>query len=84
MGIYRQPFFRKTIVPWYDGNLVCALQIALMTLVLLFGCLGISVAGEIPEPRGIIWVPALLVALSLTVLASTILRLIRRRERESE
>jgi hypothetical protein len=80
MDIYQQPFFRKTIVPWYDCNLICGVQIAIMILVFLFGCLGISVAGEIPAARGIIWVPALLVALSVAVLATTILRLIQRRE----
>ncbi len=80
MGTYQPPSFRKTIVPWYDSSMVCGIQIAVMILVFLFGCLGISVASEVRDARGVLWVPTLLAVLSLIVLSTTLIRVIRRRE----
>jgi hypothetical protein len=80
MGETQFPFFRKTIAPWYDSNLICGIQIAVMSLVFIFACIGISAAGDMPQQGGVVWIPALLAFLSLIVMFTTILRLIRRRQ----
>lgn len=79
MGPDEQPFFRKVIAPWYDSDVVCTVQIIFMALVFLFGCAGVMAANEMSAYRGILWVPSLLVFLSLTVMVTTTLRLIQRR-----
>lgn len=74
------PFFRKIIPPWYDSDVVCVMQLFFMAGVFLFGCAGISAAGETDTYRNVRWVPLLLVVLSMTVILSTSIRLVRRRE----
>lgn len=78
MGPDEPPFFRKVIAPWYDSDAVCVAQIIFMVLVFLFGCAGIVAANEMSAYRGILWVPSLLVFLSLVVMVTTALRLIQR------
>jgi len=70
--------FRKAIVPWYDSEAACYAVITLMVVILLFSVLGLSAAREVTAYRGYTWVPVVLILMSLAVLVSTIIRLIRR------
>ena len=72
------PVFRKAANPWHQSKLVHGLAIAFMVLVLLFGLVGISVTREIEQYHDYVWVPAVLVVLSTSVMISAIIRLIRR------
>jgi amino acid permease len=73
-----KPVYRKVILPWYDSDPLCAWIIVLMVAVFLFACAGISVAGSHPFWSSHIWVPILLAGLSLGVLFSTSVRLVKR------
>ena len=79
MPLARHPFFRKAIVSWYDSDAACSVVIALMILVLLFGLLGVYVAQGQSGYRRHLWVPLMLVTLSLGVIFSTAARMVRRR-----
>ncbi len=72
------PVFRKIIVPWYDSDTACLLTLLFMDAVFLFGMAGIAVVREIPEYYRHIWVPLVLTVLSLAVILSVAIRLIRR------
>lgn len=78
MATGNTPLFRRAIVPWYDSDAVCYAIVASMALVLLFGIVGIVAAGEEPAYRGDTWVPVLLVVMSLGVIVSIIIRLVKR------
>ncbi len=69
--------FRKAIYPFYDSEKACIIIFIIMLLILLFGMAGIAAAREDVQYAGYIWVPALLSILSLAVLISTSVRLIR-------
>ena len=49
-----------------------------MLLVLLFAVAGIAVARDNPAYQGYIWVPALLLAMSVAIICTTAIRLIKR------
>jgi hypothetical protein len=74
----KEPVFRKVIIPWYHSKTAYIFVIILMLAVILFGMIGISVAGEIAEYRGYLWVPVLLAVLSAVILISATYRLIKR------
>ena len=74
----QKPFFRKVIIPWYDSETACLILIVCMFLVCLFGFAGISVAHENVEYNQNIWIAVLLVVLSIVVIISTTIRLIKR------
>jgi hypothetical protein len=78
MRIDQKTVFRKTIVPWYDSEIVCLLTIVFMFLVFLFGFAGVAVARENVTYHDYIWVPVSLIVMSATVIISTTMRLIRR------
>ena len=73
-----KPVYRKVISPWYDAEPLCVWVIVLMLAVFLFACAGISVAGSHPFWSSSIWVPILLAGLSVWVLFTTSVRLIKR------
>ena len=73
-----KPIYRKAISPWYDSEPLCVWIIVLMLLVFLFACAGISVAGSHPFWGDYIWFPILLAGLSLWVLFTISVRLIKR------
>jgi hypothetical protein len=81
MQLDPNPSFRRVIPPWYDTDAFCYVLILLMAAVLLFSLVGVSVAWESPEFQGHLWLPALLSVLSLSVLISIFLRLLRRHRR---
>ena len=74
----RSPVFRKIIIPWYHSRTAYLLVIFIMLLVLAFGMMGISVAGEKAEYLDYVWVPLALVFLSGIIILTTIIRLLRR------
>ena len=78
MPLDQNPLFRKVIVPWYDTKKACFTVIIFMLVVFLFGIAGILEAVEKIEFNEHIWVPVLLVAMSTWVIASTVIRLIKR------
>lgn len=74
----QHPVFRKEIAPWYDSEVACFMVIFFLILVLLFGVAGVSTALEHEDYRAYVWMPALLIALSAGVVASVIIRLVKR------
>ena len=74
----RSPVFRKIIIPWYHSKTAYILVIIVMLLVLAFGILGITVAGEKSEHFDYVWVPLVLVFISGIIILTTIIRLLRR------
>ena len=74
----QNPLFRKVIAPWYDSEFACIVIIVFTALVFCFGGLGLLAAQDFPDDQGIIWVPLLLILMSLFVLISTMVRLIGR------
>ncbi len=64
MQLDQNPFFRKTITPWYDSNFTCWALIGGMGMVFCFAVGGIIVASGDPGFSLHIWFPGLLCALS--------------------
>jgi hypothetical protein len=73
----KSPVFRKATIPWHRSSTVCGISIAFMSLVLLFGLAGISVARAQEQYNGYIWVPLVLVVLSGGIIVMNVIRLIR-------
>ena len=78
MPAEKNPVFRKAVIPWYNSTTAYIIVVVAMILVLLFAIAGITVARENPSYQGFIWVPAILLAMSVAVIASTTIRLIKR------
>ncbi|MBF0199835.1 MAG: hypothetical protein HQK66_00700 [Desulfamplus sp.] len=81
MKIDSNPFFRRTITPWYDSEMSCWILITFMLTVLIFGLIGVKAALENGDFESHIWVPSSLVALSFFTIVSTAFRMIRRHEK---
>lgn len=81
MRIDQNPLFRKAIISWYDSEAVCIGVIVFMIIVFFFGVVGISVVRENAEYHGYVWIAVLLVVMSVAVIFSTIIRLIKRHAR---
>lgn len=80
MQLDQNPFFRKTITPWYDSNFSCWTLIALMGVVFLFAMAGMTVASANPDFSEHTWFPGLLGFLSFFLVIKVFLR-VRRRSR---
>ena len=74
----KSPFFRKPVIPWYQSKTAYSVMIVIMLVVFLVGLAGISVSREIDEYNGYLWIPAVLVILSVCLMITNIIRLIRR------
>ena len=74
----KNPVFRKAIIPWYDSSRICWTLIGFLIAVVLFGGAGIDAALSSPAYATYVWVPLLLVILGLGVIASILIRLLRR------
>ncbi|MDX2499389.1 MAG: hypothetical protein QNL14_02660 [Deltaproteobacteria bacterium] len=74
----KSPFFRKPVIPWYQSKTAYSVTIVIMLVVFLVGLAGISVSREIDEYNGYLWIPAVLVILSVCLMITNIIRLIRR------
>lgn len=78
MGHKPNAVHRKMYAPWYDTDTVCMVIILAMLLVLPFALIGITSAVETVAYQSYVWVPTLLAAMTLWVLLSTLLRLVKR------
>ena len=78
----KNPVFRKAVIPWYQSTGVYVVVVLFMLLVFLFAIAGISVARENPDYHGYVWVPAALLAMSVAIIATTCVRLIKRYSRK--
>jgi len=72
------PLYRKIIFPWYDTEAAHFILIGFMGLVFLFSIAGFSVVRENIEFYEYVWVPFLLMILSILVIVSVLIRLIKR------
>jgi uncharacterized membrane protein len=79
----KNPVFRKAVIPWYNSTAAYVMAVLFMLLVVLFAIAGITVARENPAYQRFIWVPAVLLTLSIAVLTTTIIRLIKRYTQKS-
>ena len=70
--------FRKEIIHWYNSNPVYLFLILVMFIVFLFGVAGISVSRENTEYHGNAWIAVLLMVMSMGVIVSTTIRLVKR------
>ncbi len=88
MKLDQNPFFRKTVIPWYDSDLFYITICIFMTIVFLFSKVGIRLALEHARYQEHAWVPLVLMVFSGIVLASSLIRLsirmVRRRMTENE
>ena len=75
----KNPLFRRVIIPWYDTEPVCYFTLVFSAGVILFSLAGIFEANSTPEFKPHIWVPVLLLIMSIVVFISTVMRLIRRK-----
>lgn len=78
MRLDPNPLFRRIIAPWYDTTLACWVVLLAMAGVSLFAWLGISVALSNAAYTRHLWVPILLLTLSLLVFFSITVRLLHR------
>jgi len=74
----KRPFFRQVIIPWYDTDAACIAAVVVLALIAIFATIGVSAALETPGFHAHIWVPLVLMVLSLGVIASILARLIKR------
>ncbi|NDY71931.1 hypothetical protein DO021_10385 [Desulfobacter hydrogenophilus] len=75
MQLDQNPFFRKTITPWYDSNFACWALIWSMVLVFCFAVDGVIVAANDPRLAHHIWFPLLLAGLSSFLAVKVYVRL---------
>lgn len=75
MQLDQNPFFRKTITPWYDSNFACWVLIWSMVLVFCFAVGGVIVSGDDPRLAPHIWFPLLLAGLSGFLVVKVYVRL---------
>lgn len=78
MRLTQNPLFRRTITPWYDSDAACITVLVFTFLVAGFSFVGINVAEGDAAFRSYVWLPMLLLLLSLAVCASTLIRLVQR------
>jgi hypothetical protein len=74
----KNPVFRKAVIPWYNSTTAHIIVVLFMLVVILFAAAGLAVARENPDYQGYIWVPALLLAMSVAIIATAVIRLIKR------
>ena len=79
MRLDPNPLFRRIIMPWYDSTPLCWCLLLAMAALVVFSATGVAVALDNPAYQRYVWMPCTLLALSLFVLLSVALRLIRRR-----
>lgn len=72
--------FRKAFIPWYDTEWAMVLTLAFAVVVLLFSMVGVAATLDTPRYGAYVWIPGLLGLLALTVIVSTLVRMVRRGE----
>ena len=84
MRLDPNPLFRRVIMPWYDSTPVCWMLLAAMVGLSFFSITGIMVAHDTPEYNRFIWVPWVLLSLSVIMGLSVAWRMIQRRHPQKE
>jgi glycerol uptake facilitator-like aquaporin len=84
MRLDPNPLFRRAIIPWYDSTALCWVLVVAMAVLVIFSITGIMVARSNPEYSGFVWVPCLLLVLSLIPALTISWRLIQRRNPPKE
>jgi uncharacterized membrane protein YfcA len=84
MRLDPNPLFRKIIIPWYDSPPVCWALLSAMVVLVVFSITGILVAEYNTEYKGFVWVPVVLLLLSLYLLLSLSVRMVRRANQQKE
>jgi uncharacterized integral membrane protein len=79
----KNPVFRKVIIPWYNSTTVYIIVLIIMLLVLFFAMAGISVSRENFEYQKYVWVPAGLLALTIAIIITMAVRLVKRYTQKS-
>lgn len=75
MQLDQNPYFRKSITPWYDSTFACRILIWSMALVFCFSLGGVVVAAYTSEFSKHLWFPVLLGALAGFLVIKVLLRL---------
>ncbi|MBW2654151.1 MAG: hypothetical protein JRC91_04220 [Deltaproteobacteria bacterium] len=75
MQLDKNPFFRKTITPWYDSNFACWTLITILFFVVVFAIAGVFVGSDNPAFQEHVWFPGFLAFLSLFLVIKIFLRL---------
>ncbi len=75
----QNPLFRRVIIPWYDTEIACYFAVVFMAGVIAFSVAGIKEANSTPEFHQHIWIPIILLIMSVVVFISTLFRLVRRK-----
>lgn len=78
MSLDQNVVHRKVFAPWYDTDTMCAITMLFAVLVMLFCLAGISVCEKQGEFQNYIWIPALLLTMSVVLFVSILIRLVRR------
>lgn len=69
---------KTSIYAWHDINAIYGVCALFAVVVFIFAVIGVRAAAAIPAYRGYVWLPALLMILSGTVLTTSLFRLARR------
>ncbi|MCF8090839.1 MAG: hypothetical protein K9K21_01195 [Desulfotignum sp.] len=75
MLLDQNPFFRKTIAPWYDSNPACWILMGFLLLVFVFALAGVAVACADPALADHVWFPVMLAVLSFILTVKIFFRL---------
>jgi hypothetical protein len=78
MRLDPNPLFRRAIIPWYDSTALCWVLVVAMAALVVFSISGIVVARSNPEYHDFVWVPWVLLVLSLAAALSISWRLAQR------
>jgi len=78
MHLDKNPFFRKTITPWYDTNPACWIVMGFLFPVFVFALTGIAVASADPALAEHVWFPGILAFLAFFLMIKILFRMRRR------
>ncbi len=78
MLLDQKPLYRKIIIVWYDSEAVCFLTLIFLLAVFVFAYFGIQTALYTPEYQTYVWIPGTVAGMSIGVMISITIRLIRR------
>jgi len=76
---YDEPFYRRTILPWYQSNGVSIIIILMMAGLIAFSIIGIQIANSLPVWYKLKGIPYALLILSIAFLVIYLGRLIHYR-----